>query len=853
MTTYCYYPYQEQPQVVWQPNTFGYLHYDRQRSKTPTSLINHTGLSPGPLSTPPQSRNPSQPPEQAPDQMIWDDASGSPSNSPTSVNTPDLDSFEVEMLDATDSMRNLCHASNEMGTTQVSPVGVEAPDMMFLSDQALQDAYNATIVAIQQQQQQQFTLQFNTQNRPSQEVPLAPPSPFNHLYSQGYTNQPPRQDPWTSQRPSQNSNVPQSDAVVFDLETDPVDYGAFINPDVGQWTMNVPDYLISPTESAVPPLDGPNRFQGQSQIQSPVEMSVSTSSSGADSQSFINYNSSSPLFTESYITEPPHFPLSPGNSTITQPPRSPCQAPVSPFLSMPSPGGSEGMFSSQYSDPRIMLDPYPVEQFDAKPAPPPSPVQTDPSPIRTIPEITYDSPDTETPLPQPAGKGQAGRPGGRALGTHLEPKVAKAAHDMRKIVACWHCVLQRDKCGPGDTCERCLKRSQRPNSDCGLGCSRVKLVELVQCFLPSLYTQMHEDAQLTHFVSQHIRQWGNAEITIYMTCGQNAMPRIPVKVYEFLPKTQELLRQFQYFTDPVTHKMVRVEKSSPAVGMVHINHNEEKKYDKYINDIIDHHLGAFGELCWMEDDNDFQHKLFMLMMKVKPRSDEEVKLLREVFRLIIATFIMSHTLSIAEETKHASLSKLHSYPGPSAYVENFTSPRMTNRQLKYFFARLQKHILTTVLNKLQQMFKSSRGCDKWMAAFIAVIGMCMAHEDQQKTLHLVMETKSASEGANWMDSQARADFACREIDARMGFIAQIFRWKFNRKCNPLRNAEHDWDREVGFGDANSVEFVRGVAQLVKENIDFLQMRQAVSISHSNQTKYTSRLVAQFLLSFWLPS
>ena len=37
------------------------------------------------------------------------------------------------------------------------------------------------------------------------------------------------------------------------------------------------------------------------------------------------------------------------------------------------------------------------------------------------------------------------RPAGRAVGTHLEPKVAKAAHDMRKIVACWHCVLQRDR------------------------------------------------------------------------------------------------------------------------------------------------------------------------------------------------------------------------------------------------------------------------------------------------------------------------------------------------------------------------------------------------------------------------
>lgn len=41
--------------------------------------------------------------------------------------------------------------------------------------------------------------------------------------------------------------------------------------------------------------------------------------------------------------------------------------------------------------------------------------------------------------------GRTSRPGGRAVGTHLSPKVVKAAHVMRHIVACWHCVLQRDK------------------------------------------------------------------------------------------------------------------------------------------------------------------------------------------------------------------------------------------------------------------------------------------------------------------------------------------------------------------------------------------------------------------------
>lgn len=136
--------------------------------------------------------------------------------------------------------------------------------------------------------------------------------------------------------------------------------------------------------------------------------------------------------------------------------------------------------------------------------------------------------------------------------------------------------------------------------------------------------QIHEDGHLTHFVSQYIHQWGNQEITVYLTCEQKTMPRMPVKVYEFSPRGEELLVQLQYQTHPVTQERYTLRKRSPALGMVHINHNEEKKYDKYLNDIVDNHLDAFGDICWAEDDNDFSPRLFKLMTRVKPKSDDEV-------------------------------------------------------------------------------------------------------------------------------------------------------------------------------------------------------------------------------------
>lgn len=625
---------------------------------------------------------------------------------------------------------------------------------------------------------------------------------------------------------------PRSGNVIFDMDTDPVNYADFLNVD--SWAATFPDpvNIISPSEPMLPPQDNvftpgipyiphgshQHARSGSMQIQSPVEMQIIGPSPPPDPENFVNYDASSKIFTDAYITTD----QSPGPASVTssiqQLQQSPYQQTISP--SAASPVSSDGRFSYyQQSDPGMLADHFQPHQIDYTVPASSSVLKLDTLSAAHMPDMSFDA----SPEPESSRSATAkalAKSGGRALGTHLEPTVAKAANDMRKIVACWHCVLQRDKCGPGDICDRCMKRAQRPNADCGLGCSRIKLVDLSIHFLPTLVTQMHEDSNLTHFVSQYIQQWSNVELTLFMTCGQYHMPRIPVKVYEFLPKGTALLEQIQYRVDPKTSQTIMVKKRSPALGLVHINHGEEKKYDKYISDIVENHIDAFGELCWMDADNDFQQKLFRMMTRVRPNSDDEARLLREVYRLIVVTFIMSHTLTIAEDTKIKTLSRMRSYAGPDAYCDGFTSPRMTNRQLKYFFSRLQRSIQTNVLNKLQQIFKSSRGCDKWLAAFVAVLGMCMALEDQQRTIHLVMQTRSVTEGTDARDAQSQADIACRDIDSKMHFIQQIFRWKYNRKCNPMRDADRAWDKEAGFGDVSSVNFVRQVAQLVKDNSEY---------------------------------
>lgn len=433
--------------------------------------------------------------------------------------------------------------------------------------------------------------------------------------------------------------VPRSGQVIFDPSTDPLNYTEFLNSDVDSWTMNYtdPSFLISPSEPMAPPMDNMFSMATQNYVHhqhipaaysqvhshSPVEMRLTGASPSPDDQNFVNFNASSALFTDNYTVGHQLFPSSPGTSSVDQYVHSPRQSAASPHASALSPSSSDGRFSAyQQSDPGMMITQFPIQQSNHMVHQPITSPQVEFPHRRSVPEMTFDaSPEPESSKEGPKTMGKSG---GRTLGTHLEPTVAKAAHDMRKIVACWHCVLQRDKCGPGDVCDRCFKRSQRPNADCGLGCSRIKLIDLAESFLPKLITQMHENKRLETFVTQHIQHWGNVEMTVMMTCGQHLMPRFPVKVYEFVPKGNALLVQIQYRTDPVTRERIAVEKQSPALGMVLINHSDEKRYEKYINEIVEHHLDAFGELCWMEDDNDFQQRLFKLMTRVKPKSDDEV-------------------------------------------------------------------------------------------------------------------------------------------------------------------------------------------------------------------------------------
>lgn len=262
-----------------------------------------------------------------------------------------------------------------------------------------------------------------------------------------------------------NPEVPLSSVVLFDPVTDSLDYSPFISPEVGFWGMDVPDqnYLASLNEPIAPPQDQfsiatqslaqqqPSRPVTQSQVyahtydpnSSPVGVRVYRASPPPSSRRFAPYEANPVLQMESRRLSHQH--LSPIATSIELPERINLQSPASPYASVSSPGGSEGMFSS-YQQSDLDVERRESQSHQSFGQITPSPPSMDGfSPGMTLAAGLSPDPEGHIARRQVGPIRSTGRPGGRALGTHLEPKVAKAAHDMRKIVACWHCVLQRDK------------------------------------------------------------------------------------------------------------------------------------------------------------------------------------------------------------------------------------------------------------------------------------------------------------------------------------------------------------------------------------------------------------------------
>lgn len=234
--------------------------------------------------------------------------------------------------------------------------------------------------------------------------------------------------------------------------------------------------------------------------------------------------------------------------------------------------------------------------------------------------------------------------------------------------------------------------------------------------------------------------------------------------------------------------------------------------------------------------------------------------------MMLITFIMGHTITFSNDTVVGVFDAIRHSPKPKT-VSPHTSPRLATQQLKFFFCVLRNQMYENVLNWQQQTLHSSGKKEAtWLPAFCVMLGFAMVLEEVQRTIYIQADSKSYKGEMSFEQANIEAFNACERIDNRFKLLVGLFQCKYrDRKWDmgsfgrgtPEFNtaAENIFCNQVYrlllekrkfHGD---VTLSSGTSLNVSSAGDHLSNRENVPLGAENQCRYTSRLVARFLLPF----
>jgi hypothetical protein len=133
-------------------------------------------------------------------------------------------------------------------------------------------------------------------------------------------------------------------------------------------------------------------------------------------------------------------------------------------------------------------------------------------------------------------------------------------------------------------------------------------------------TTMHQKQSIEDTVQDQVLEWNVSNpIDVYLSSGYG--PALKWKLYEFRPKSMDLLGQFQYFQNRDTQTQTRVVKYSPPLGILKLDSGNTANVESYLDRLLeDQYLENFGWDCFQEesqiDTTDFQATLLVLMCQL---------------------------------------------------------------------------------------------------------------------------------------------------------------------------------------------------------------------------------------------
>jgi len=139
-------------------------------------------------------------------------------------------------------------------------------------------------------------------------------------------------------------------------------------------------------------------------------------------------------------------------------------------------------------------------------------------------------------------------------------------------------------------------------------------------------TNMHQKQFIEDTVSREVREWDTRNpIDVYLTSGYG--PALRWKVYEFKPRTPELLTQHQYLQDRNTGQEYRIEKYSPPLALLKIDSSDQHQFEIYLDRLMHpSQLWDFGWTMYEEETqihDDFQARLVDKMCNLYLQTDDD--------------------------------------------------------------------------------------------------------------------------------------------------------------------------------------------------------------------------------------
>jgi len=313
---------------------------------------------------------------------------------------------------------------------------------------------------------------------------------------------------------------------------------------------------------------------------------------------------------------------------------------------------------------------------------------------------------------------------------------------------------------------------------------------------------MHSKQNIEDCVTDQVRSWNyQRPVEVCLTSGYGH----PLKwvLYEFEPTTLELLGQYQYLQNVSTRQVERCEKWSPPLGITRLDSSDDCHFTNYLEELMaDEPLAHFPWICFEEESqiDDFQATMLAMVCELyRETTDYDVceqltapknyanastqlkQLLHKIIRMLIVTYIMGHTLTITQETLPMVHAHIRSSYKPANAVPH-TSPRLANRQLKFFFHAIRNSIMEDILKWQQATLHTSGGKDTtWLSTFVVMLAFAMVLEETQRTIQIQADAKWRKRERSYDEAQQEASNACERIDERFQLLVGLFQCKYRDK------------------------------------------------------------------------